>query len=199
MALTVGSIITAADFNNLKTRVNNEMKRRSYTGSLSSYNTSVSVSIGSRATAAQANSIINGIRAINASGITSAVSYGSSIQALNAASDKLADYASRSLVGTNSGCASSCSGLCQGCNNTCTGSCTGTCTGSCTGSCTNTCKNTCTGSCSGTCTGTCSGSCTNCNGCSGCDGCSGCGSGCAGGCWGCGGQCSGHSCGWKGL
>lgn len=179
MALTVGRIITAADFNKLKTRVNNEMKRRSHTGSLSSYNTSVSVSIGSRATATQANSIINGIRAINASGITSAVSYGSSIQALSAASAKLADYASRSLVGRNSGCASSCSGLCQGCNNTCTGTCSRSCTGSCKGSC--------------------SGSCTNCNGCSGCSGCGGCGSGCAGGCWGCGGQCSGHSCGWKGL
>lgn len=52
MALTVGSIITASDFNALKKRVNSEMARRSYTGSLTSYNTSVTVSAGGKATAA---------------------------------------------------------------------------------------------------------------------------------------------------
>lgn len=52
MALTAGSIITASDFNALKTRVNNEMERRAYTGSLTSYNTSVSVASGGKATSA---------------------------------------------------------------------------------------------------------------------------------------------------
>ena len=52
MALTAGSIITASDFNSLKDRVNTEMARRSYTGSLTSYKTTVSASAGSKATAA---------------------------------------------------------------------------------------------------------------------------------------------------
>lgn len=173
MALTSGNKITASDFNNLKTRVNNEMARRCYTGSLASYNTSVSVNAGQTATAAQANSIINGVRAINTSGLPASASKGSSIVQLNTLSSKLSDYAGREKVGSSSGCASNCSGLCQGCTGTCTGGCTGSCSGSCT-------------SCSGNCSGD-------------CKGCSGCGSGCAGGCWGCGGQCSGSSCGWKGL
>lgn len=52
MALTAGSIITASDFNSLKSRVNQEMARRSYTGSLAKYNTSVSVSKGGKITTA---------------------------------------------------------------------------------------------------------------------------------------------------
>lgn len=179
MALTAGSIITASDFTSLKTRVNSEMARRKYTGSLTKYNTSVSVSKGGTITTAQGDSIVDGVRAINTSGLPASPSSGAKIVSLNTLSTKLTDYASRALVGKNSGCASSCSGLCQGCNNTCTGSCSGSCSGSCTGSC--------TGGCSG------------CGGCGGCSGCSGCGSGCANGCWGCGGQCSGSSCGWKGL
>ena len=187
MALSAGSIISASDFNSLKDRVNSEMSRRKYTGSLSGYQTTQSATKGNQMTATQANAVINAVRAINTSGMSAAVGSGTKAAAnsLSTASTKLTDYASRALVGTSSGCASSCSGLCQGCNNTCTGSCTGSCSGGCSGSCT---------SCSG-CTG-CS-SCT--GGCDGCDGCSGCGSGCAGGCWGCGGQCSGSSCGWKGL
>lgn len=52
MALTAGSIITASDFNSLKTRVNQEMARRKYTGTLASYNTSVTVSAGGKITVA---------------------------------------------------------------------------------------------------------------------------------------------------
>ena len=52
MALTAGSIITASDFNALKTRVNSEMARRKYTGSLTGYNTSVTVSAGGKITVA---------------------------------------------------------------------------------------------------------------------------------------------------
>ena len=191
MALTAGSIITASDFNSLKTRVNTEMARRSYTGSLASYNTSVTVSAGGVATAAQGQSIVNAVRAISTTDMPASPSTGSLIKALDTVSTKLTDYASRALVGTSSGCASSCSGLCQGCNNTCTGSCSSTCTGDCTGGCSSTCTGSCTGSCSSTCTGGCSG-------CSGSCG-TGCGSGCESGCWGCSGQCSGTSCGWKGL
>lgn len=179
MALTAGSIITASDFNALKTRVNSEMARRKYTGTLAGYNTSVTVSAGGKITVAQGDSVVDAVRAISTSGLPASPSSGGLIVSLNTLSTKLTDYASRALVGTNSGCASSCSGLCQGCNNTCTGSCSGSCTGSCTGSC--------------------SGGCSGCGGCGGCSGCSGCGSGCANGCWGCGGQCSGSSCGWKGL
>ena len=37
MALSTGSVITASDFNSLKDRVNSEMARRKYTGSLTGY------------------------------------------------------------------------------------------------------------------------------------------------------------------
>ena len=105
MALNAGSLLTAVDFNTLKSHVNSEMERRKYTGSLSDYSTQVSVASGTKAMATHGKSVLDGIRAINPTDLPASPSVGSKILALETAANKLTDFASRPLVGENSGCA----------------------------------------------------------------------------------------------
>lgn len=176
MSLAQGQIVTADDINALKTKVNNEMLRRQYRGSLTAQATNYSVTpaVGGKILAEHQTKIITPLNAISATGIGLASS-GDTILSLAAADTLVTNYAAIAATAANSGCASSCSGLCQGyCDTSCSG-----CSGSCT-----------------SCTG-CSGSCTSCSGCSGCSGCGGCGGDCTAACASrCQGRCGacGHSC-----
>lgn len=183
MALTAGSVATAADIVALKARVKQEMQRRAYgarplTGyAAASYDYTTTPVAGGKILSEHGTKIITPLDQITSQGYNAAT--GQTIKALNVVSSNLSTYEAQSITGSSS-CSSNCSGLCVGCSNTCTGSCTGSCTGTCTGSCTS-----CTG-CSGGCT-----SCSGCSGgCSGCRGCGGCG-GCSGSCSGCGSSCQG--------
>ena len=206
------TIITTNKFISLKSRIKNEVNRRQYVGSVTSYGTSsydftTVPTQGKPVNSEHYNKLLTPMRAINSSGIMSNVSNGKPINDyLDTLDAKLSVFESKPVTAAaaNTGCSASCTGLCStsctnctGCTGTCT-SCTGTCTGGCS-SCTGTCEGSCTNTCT-SCTGTCSGGCQGCGsgcstGCTGCSGgCSGCGGacsyGCSGGCTGCGSGCA---------
>lgn len=184
--LEQGEKYSASDFIALKNKVNAEMQRRCYTGSLveyggAAYAFNIAPQNGTQILADQANKVITPINAVNDSGIV-AQNIGDPAKALNVLDAKVTAYASAPLEGTNHYCKASCSGLCHtacsgSCSGTCTTACGGNCETSCTGGCTGTCNNTCTGSCTGSCTGGCGVGCGSCADCSG-----GCYGSCTGSC-----------------
>lgn len=182
MSLAQGQIVTADDINALKEKVNNEMLRRQYRGSLTAQATNYSVTpaIGGEILAEHQTKIITPLNAISATGISLASS-GDTILSLATADTLVTNYATIVPTAANSGCASSCSGLCQaycdtgcsgcggcgdcggcggcgGCDGSCTGGCEG-CKGDCKGTCVVKCNANCFGLCIGTCSGTCGYSC----------------------------------------
>lgn len=173
----------AAKFINMKQRIKNEVNRRKYTGSVTSYGTTtydytVTPVKGGKVLVEHYNKIATPLRAINTSGVIASAKVGADVSTVTTPTEldaKITLYASKPLTASssNTGCAASCTGLCS---TTCSGSCSGGCTGSCSG-----CSGSCSGGCSG-CSGTCSGSCSGCSG------------SCSGGCSGCSGNCS-ASCG----
>ena len=176
MGLTQGTSCDASSFNTLKANVKAEVATRR-----SQSFTDVTVSQGATAAYSHANSVINGLRAINPTTTNfNTVSSGSIMNAIGQLETAYTVFHGKPTQGNDSGCASGCVGLCQGCTG-CTNACT-----SCSG-----CTNACSG-CKG-CTNKCSG----CKGCTGCDGtcingcvttqrgcCTGCDYGCYGGCTG---------------
>lgn len=173
-------MITPQEIIEIKNRLNAEMNRRKYHGSLVSYAgdeyqfealTPIQTNINKDVY----NKLVEPLNAVNSTFNTIAVSELRHIER-NDYLDiqaKLTLYESNTIETTNNDCGANCSGLCiTQCSTSCTG-CTGGCTGTCSGSCQNTCSGTCRGGCSGcggSCGSSCSGSCSGCRGCGGCDG-----------------------------
>lgn len=172
MALTSGTLLTAADFTALKNRIDAECRKRNGQGSVYSlpdnsayqYVSSTAPLKDRKAIQEHYSKIVSQISYIKTLSDTSLPNYkridsnaltkvSNEIKALeNIAKGSSADFAG------NTGCKSSCTGLCY---TTCTGTCIRTCTGGCSNACTS-CKGTCTGGCQGcgsgcasSCTGTC--------------------------------------------
>ena len=177
MQVTVetATVMTAEEFNALKTRAKAEMKRRCYNGSLASYATSTAAdaSAGSGMGADQGHDLMDGILTAMDVGSLSIAGIASGAVITTDFSNKkvgaaLTALESVSATSSASGCKSSCSGLCQGnCSTGCSGcdGCSG-CGGACSYSCSGDCEGSCSGGCSGSCSGSCTGGCTNCSGCS---------------------------------
>lgn len=185
--LKQGEQYSASDFIELKKKVKNEMLRRRYTGSLSSYggegyDFTVTPEAGKQITTEQANKIIEPMTAISYSGMA-VQNPGDQAKAMDQLHAMLAIYESAPLEGAAHCCRVSCSGLCY---TGCSAECTGGCEGDCGVNCSTGCLSSCVGSCSGVCQGGCVG------GCGGCDGgCyTGCGASCLYTCSDCGGLCS---------
>lgn len=187
--------ITSDEIVAIKNRLNAEMNRRQYNGSLVSYagedyqfeaiaplQTSVDKDYYNKM-ATPLNAVNNTFTIISDSEMKTA-SY-SDIESFDAT---LSLYeGNTSFTSSSNDCSAACSGMCitacsTGCTNQCTNQCTG-CTGSCSGSCTGKCSGSCSGGCSGSCKGDCYGYCTSSCGDDGCS--SNCEStGCRGdGCW----------------
>ena len=180
--LEQGVQYSASDFIALKNKINAEMQRRCYTGSLveyggEAYAFNIDPQNGTQILADQANKVIIPVNAVNDSGVLPQ-NIGDPAKALNVLDAKITVYASAPLEGTNHYCKASCSGLCHtSCSTTCTGTCSVACGNDCTTSCTGTCTGTCKDGCSGSCTGGCGVGCGACADCSG-----GCLGSCAGSC-----------------
>ena len=175
MALSVGNIILASDFINLKNRVKAECARRKYIGSVeqysgAAYDYTVIPSPGNPVLAEHYNKIVIPMNAILDTGYSEKAK-GDAIPELATLSSILSTLEAEGDDENISSCRASCTGLCKG-------SCAGLCTG-CSGGCASTCSSGCSGGCS-SCT-SCTGSCTGCTSCVG--GCSGtCTSSCKGYC-----------------
>lgn len=201
MALKSGNTIAAADFNNLKSRIDAECRKRNGTGSVYSlpdnssykYVASTSPLKDRKAIQEHYSKIVNQISYIKTLSDTNLPNYKRiDYNALNKVSSEISTLEGFTKGSANdfagkTGCKSSCTGLCYtSCTDTCrTGctSCTG-CTDQCT-SCQGTCYNICTG-CTNECT-SCSG-CTSCTGCT--DKCTSCTNDCAKNCTSCKGYCT---------
>lgn len=157
-------MLTADEMNQLKSKVKNEMARRSEYGSLASfsdsnYDFSTPPSRGGVIKEEQGKKTVNLILQIKDKGDLKFANQGEVIP--SSVDSSLLGYLDELAVEPMEGNQSSCRGAC-------TGLCLGTCSGGCNG-----------------CTGTCSGGCSGCQGCGGCtDACNGCTS-CAGQCSGC--------------
>ena len=170
MQVTVetATVMTAEEFNALKTRAKAEMKRRCYNGSLASYGTSTAsdAAQGAAMQAAQGHDLMDGIlAAVDVSGVTAAdIASGKAIPSgfTNArVGGALSALESVSATSSASGCKSGCTGLCQGnCSTGCSGcdGCSG-CGGACSYSCSGGCSGSCSGSCSAACASNCTGDC----------------------------------------
>lgn len=196
MALKSGNTIAAADINALKTRIDNECKRRNGKGSVATlpdnstykYVTTTAPLKDRKAIVEHYKKLVDQISYIKTLSDTNLPNYKRiDYNALNKVSSEIT-----TLEGFTKGSANDFDGK-TGCKSSCTGLCYSGCVG--------TCRTACTGNCSDSCTDTCLGDCDGCRGCgSGCasacsggckDGCQGCGSGCADTCSGaCGGACS---------
>lgn len=170
-----GDIISAADFNNLKSVVDKEIERRSQpnsNGTMKAYTTAqyqyndkpaLGVSIKDEhiyKITIPLDAVNNGsITPQNGGYINAAYIINATTVANNLASKDV--KAGRK----NTGCNANCTGLCYGnCYTVCGGSCTGDCSSTCTGSCSGGCDTGCEGDCSGGCKDTCTASCTSCSG-----------------------------------
>lgn len=172
--------ITSDEIVAIKNRLNAEMNRRQYNGSLVSYAgedyqfealtpliTTINKSIY--------NKLVEPLNAVKSTFSTISITELRNIERDDylEIEAKLTLYENNDVVSTTNDCGANCSGLCiTQCSTSCTG-CTGGCTGTCSGSCQNTCSGTCKGGCSGcgsSCGSSCSGSCSGCRGCGGCDG-----------------------------
>lgn len=178
MASKLDTIVKAQRFNDLKSRVKNECKRRKYIGSVEAYgddswdfiNTPTTNTI---AEDEQYRRITIPIKKIN----WKSAPNGPYDRIINDADlltmeTKIAAFETRSITTTT---ATDCSSLCTGtCTQYCTTGCKGDCTGTCSG-CTKTCRDDCTNSCEGGCKG-CTNTCRE-----DCE--TACGIGCVGGCF----------------
>ena len=168
-------MLTASQLNEIKARVNAEMSRRSYYGSLAGYSNQFSnyPTAGKTIYAEQGDKLIRGllnIRDLGNLNLNDLKSNGIIPRDFdyNTIKNALATYESESITGNKSSCRGACTGLCVGtCGSTCTG-CQNACGFTCEGTCSVVCGSSC-GSCSSNCTGGCySGCSTGCkNGCTG--------------------------------
>ena len=201
----------ASKFIDMKKRIKNEVNRRQYTGSITSYGTAtydytVTPVKGNKVLVEHYNKIATPLRAINPDGVVKSATVGADVSTVTTPEEleaRITLYASKPLTASssNTGCVVSCTGLCStACTGTCSGGCSGTCSGGCSGTCSGGCSGcsgcggACSNNCSGSCSGGCSGGCTGCTNCTGtCNNtCMGCTGGCSGNCVGdCGGSCSG--------
>lgn len=163
MALTAGTTLTAADFNNLKNRIDTECRRRNGTGSVASLPDNYAYKyVSETAPLKNREAILE-----HYTKIVNQISYIKTLSDKNLPNYKRIDSNALSKVsseittlenfkkGTSddfagkTGCKSSCTGLCF---NECTGTCTGTCTETCVEGCVVNCAASCVGGCTG-CTG----------------------------------------------
>lgn len=170
-----GDIISAADFNNLKSVVDKEIERRSQPnskGSMEAYTTvqyqyNDKPALGVPIKDEHIYKITIPLDAVNNGSITPKNGgYINAAYIINATT-VASNLASKDVNASkkNTGCNANCTGLCySGCYTVCGGSCTGDCRGYCTGSCSGDCDTGCEGDCSGGCKDTCTGSCTSCSG-----------------------------------
>lgn len=170
-----GDIISAADFNNLKSVVNKEIERRSQPnskGSMEAYTTvqyqyNDKPALGVPIKDEHIYKITIPLDAVNNGSITPKNGgYINAAYIINATT-VASNLASKDVNASkkNTGCNANCTGLCySGCYTVCGGSCTGDCRGYCTGSCSGDCDTGCEGDCSGGCKDTCTASCTSCSG-----------------------------------
>lgn len=170
-----GDIISAADFNNLKSVVDKEIERRSQPnskGSMEAYTTvqyqyNDKPALGVPIKDEHIYKITIPLDAVNNGSITPKNGgYINTAYIINATT-VASNLASKDVNASkkNTGCNANCTGLCySGCYTVCGGSCTGDCRGYCTGSCSGDCDTGCEGDCSGGCKDTCTASCTSCSG-----------------------------------
>lgn len=170
-----GDIISAADFNNLKSVVDKEIERRSQPnskGSMEAYTTAQyqyndKPALGVQIKDEHIYKITIPLDAVNNGSITPKNGgYINAAYIINATT-VASNLASKDVKASkkNTGCNANCTGLCySGCYTVCGGSCTGDCSGYCTGSCSGDCDTGCEGDCSGGCKDTCTDSCTSCSG-----------------------------------
>ena len=170
-----GDIISAADFNNLKSVVDKEIERRSQPnskGSMEAYTTvqyqyNDKPALGVPIKDEHIYKITIPLDAVNNGSITPKNGgYINAAYIINATT-VASNLASKDVNASkkNTGCNANCTGLCySGCYTVCGGSCTGDCRGYCTGSCSGDCDTGCEGDCSGSCKDTCTDSCTSCSG-----------------------------------
>lgn len=170
-----GDIISAADFNNLKSVVDKEIERRSQPnskGSMEAYTTvqyqyNDKPALGVPIKDEHIYKITIPLDAVNNGSITPKNGgYINAAYIINATT-VASNLASKDVNASkkNTGCNANCTGLCySGCYTVCGGSCTGDCRGYCTGSCSGDCDTGCEGDCSGGCKDTCTASCTSCSG-----------------------------------
>lgn len=170
-----GDIISAADFNNLKSVVDKEIERRSQPnskGSMEAYTTvqyqyNDKPALGVPIKDEHIYKITIPLDAVNNGSITPKNGgYINAAYIINATT-VASNLASKDVNASkkNTGCNANCTGLCySGCYTVCGGSCTGDCSGYCTGSCSGDCDTGCEGDCSGGCKDTCTDSCTSCSG-----------------------------------
>lgn len=170
-----GDIISAADFNNLKSVVDKEIERRSQPnskGSMEAYTTvqyqyNDKPALGVPIKDEHIYKITIPLDAVNNGSITPKNGgYINAAYIINATT-VASNLASKDVNASkkNTGCNANCTGLCySGCYTVCGGSCTGDCRGYCTGSCSGDCDTGCEGDCSGGCKDTCTDSCTSCSG-----------------------------------
>lgn len=170
-----GDIISAADFNNLKSVVDKEIERRSQPnskGSMEAYTTvqyqyNDKPALGVPIKDEHIYKITIPLDAVNNGSITPKNGgYINAAYIINATT-VASNLASKDVNASkkNTGCNANCTGLCySGCYTVCGGSCTGDCRGYCTGSCSGDCDTGCEGDCSGGCKDTCTASCTGCSG-----------------------------------
>ncbi len=177
-----GDIISAADFNNLKSVVDKEIERRSQPnskGSMEAYTTvqyqyNDKPALGVPIKDEHIYKITIPLDAVNNGSITPKNGgYINAAYIINATT-VASNLASKDVNASkkNTGCNANCTGLCySGCYTVCGGSCTGDCRGYCTGSCSGGCDTGCEGDCSGNCKDTCKDMCTSCSGHCGDDAC----------------------------
>lgn len=170
-----GDVISAADFNNLKSVVDKEIERRSQPnskGSMEAYTTvqyqyNDKPALGVPIKDEHIYKITIPLDAVNNGSITPKNGgYINAAYIINATT-VASNLASKDVNASkkNTGCNANCTGLCySGCYTVCGGSCTGDCRGYCTGSCSGDCDTGCEGDCSGGCKDTCTASCTSCSG-----------------------------------
>lgn len=193
MSLAKNAYIDNEDFNNIKTRINNECIRRSNTTSTyyqNTFNNNNTPIIENKndleyVTYNYINSILEffkkfntfpGDNLLNLIYQDGAIDKFDIIYALNNLLTILKNIEEENFR-ANDDCNNACMGLCT---NSCADKCTDKCT-SCTGTCSGTCTNSCTGNCYTTCQGDCDGQCTGCsNTCL-----ESCGGSCGGGCGNC--------------
>ena len=163
MALSQNNPILSSDITNLKARVNREMARRQYYGSLANYNQNFtnSANIGNSAKLTHFNETVGYINLIKATNISS-----DKIYDIAAAVTALGTYEARAADATVNDCSGYCTGLCisqcstavckSGCGSSCS-NCSNDCSAWCRNSCDLSCSNSCGGShpCQQTCTSGC--------------------------------------------
>lgn len=165
-----GDVISAADFNNLKSVVDKEIERRSQpnsNGTMKNYTTSQyqyndKPALGVPIKDEHIYKITIPLDAVNNGSITPQNGgYINAAYIINATT-VASNLASKDVNANrkNTGCNANCTGLCySGCYTACSGGCTGNCSGGCDTGCGDDCGTSCGDGCSSVCTNDCQGSC----------------------------------------